>query len=82
MLYYLQSHKAVSKRKVKDFTNWHKKWLRQNVSPAQQNSVNDWFMGKCDGLVPNKTHKIVKSDLEKAPFHPFVKFRAEVIKAN
>merc|ERR1712020_762303 len=55
------SHKAVSRRKQADFGRWHSKWLKANVSDSSQTSINEWFMGKCDGLVPNKTHKILKT---------------------
>jgi len=39
-------------------------------------------MGKCDGLVPNKTHKIVKNNLEITPYRTFFKFKAEILKTS
>ena len=54
--------------------------MKDNVSEAQHSSINDWFMGKCDGLVNNKTHKVIKSDQDKTPYRTFYKFKAEIIK--
>jgi paired amphipathic helix protein Sin3a len=76
------SHKKVSRRKQADFGRWHSKWLKSNVSDTSQTSINEWFMGKCDGLVPNKTHKIVKNNLEITPYRTFFKFKAETLKTS
>jgi paired amphipathic helix protein Sin3a len=76
------SHKAVSRRKVSDFGRWHSKWLKSNVSDTSQTSINEWFMGKCEGLVPNRTHKITKNNLESTPFRTYYKYKAEIIKTN
>ena len=81
----MQSHKKVSRRKTGDFNRWHSGWLAENVSESQHSSVADWFMGKtapqsAPDLVPNKTHKIVKNDLEKTPYRTYHKFRADIIK--
>lgn len=74
------SHKAVSRRKTGDFNRWHSKWLKQHVSEIQHTNLNEWFMGKSDGLVNNKTHKVIKSDQDKTPYRTFYKFKAEIIK--
>ena len=76
----LQSHKKVSRRKTGDFNRWHSTWLAENVSESAHSSVADWFMGKTDGLVPNKTHKVVKNDHDKTPYRTYHKFRADIIK--
>ena len=39
-------------------------------------------MGKCDGLVPNKTHKIEYNNLEITPYRTFFKFKAEILKTS
>ena len=39
-------------------------------------------MGKCDGLVPNKTHKIVKNNLDITPYRTFYKYKAEILKTS
>ena len=70
----------VSRRKTSDFNRWQSTWVKDNVSEAQHSSINDWFMGKCDGLVNNKTHKVIKSDQDKTPYRTFYKFKAEIIK--
>jgi hypothetical protein len=49
------------------------------VSETQHGFVADWFMGKTDGLVPNKTHKIVKNNMEKTPYRIYYKFRADIL---
>lgn len=78
----LQSHKAVSRRKCSDFGKWHSKWLKSNVSDSSQTSIQDWFMGKCEGLVANKTHKVTKADLDHTPYRTFYKYKAEIIKTS
>ena len=75
-----QSHKKVSRRKTGDFNRWHSGWLAENVSESAHSAVADWFMGKTEGLVPNKTHKIVKNDHDKTPYRTYHKFRADIIK--
>ena len=52
------------------------------MSDTSQTSINEWFMGKCDGLVPNKTHKIVYNYLEITPYRTFFKFKAEILKTS
>jgi len=74
------SHKAVSRRKTSDFNRWHSKWVKEHVSDIQETNINEWFMGKSDGLVNNKTHKITKSDQDRTPYRTYYKFKAEIIK--
>merc|ERR1712088_633255 len=74
------SHKAVSRRKTSDFNRWHSKWVKEHVSEVQESSITEWFMGKCDGLVKNKTQKVVKSDQDRTPYRTYYKFKAEIIK--
>jgi len=76
------SHKAVSRRKSSDFGRWHSKWLKSNVSDSSQVSINEWFMGKCEGLVANKTIKVTKADHESTPYRTFYKYKAEIIKTS
>lgn len=76
------SHKAVSRRKQGDFGKWHSKWLKSHVAESSQTSINEWFMGKCDGLVANKTHKVTKADLESTPYRTFYKYKAEIVKTS
>ena len=78
----LQSHKAVSRRKCGDFGKWHQKWLKTNVAESSQTSINEWFMGKCEGLVANKTHKVTKADLDSTPYRTFYKYKAEIVKTS
>ena len=52
------------------------------MSDASQTSINDWFMGKCDGVVPNKTHKIEYKNLEITPYRTFFKFKVEILKTS
>ena len=80
--FFLQSHKAVSRRKQGDFGKWHSKWLKSHVAESSQTSINEWFMGKCDGLVANKTHKVTKADLESTPYRTFYKYKAEIVKTS
>jgi len=74
------SHKAVSRRKTSDFNRWHSKWVKEHVSEVQESNINEWFMGKCDGLVKNKTQKVTKSHQERTPYRTYYKFKAEIIK--
>ena len=52
------------------------------MSDSSKTSINEWFMGKCDGLVPNKTHKIVKNNLNITPYRTFYKYKAEILKTS
>ena len=52
------------------------------MSDSSKTSINEWFMGKCDGLVPNKTHKIEYKNLEITPYRTFFKFKAEILKTS
>jgi hypothetical protein len=40
--------------------------------------VGDWFMGRTEGLLGNKTTRIARNDLERTPYRTFFKWRAEV----
>ena len=80
--YLLQSHEKVLRRKQATFGQWHSKWLKDNVSDTSQTSINDWFMGKCNGLVPNKTHKIEYNYLEITPYRTFFKYMVEILKTS
>ncbi|XP_040564343.1 paired amphipathic helix protein Sin3a isoform X2 [Lepeophtheirus salmonis] len=73
-----ESHKTVSQRKSKGFSKWHSGWIEKNVSESQQSSISDWFMGLTDGLIPNKTHKIIKNHSDSTPYRTFFKWRADV----
>ena len=70
----------MSRRKTGDFNRWHANWLADHVSESQHAAVADWFMGKVDGLVPNKTHKIVRNDMERTPYRTFYKWQADILK--
>ena len=72
----------MSRRKQGDFGKWHSKWLKSHVAESSQTSINEWFMGKCDGLVANKTHKVTKADLESTPYRTFYKYKAEIVKTS
>jgi len=76
------SHKAVSRRKTSDFNKWHSKWVKKNVSESAKANIEDWFMGRSDGLVPNKTHKITRADPERTPYRTYYKFKSELLKSN
>ena len=74
------SHKAVCRRKHGDFNRWHVKWASKHVSDAQREHTENWFMGRSDGLVPNKTHRITRADGEKTPYRTYHKYKSEIIK--
>ena len=76
------SHKAVSRRKHADFGRWHAKWAKSHVTDAQRAHADDWFMGRCEGLVPNKTHKITRADQDKSPYRTYHKYKSELIKSS
>ena len=70
-----QTHPAVCVRKYKNWCTWHGGWAAQHVTEAQQTKHNEWMLGRVEGLRPNKTHRLTFSDLNKAPYRTFTKFK-------
>ena len=58
-----------------NFCRWHEAWAEANVSEAQSRSVEDWFMGRCEGLVPNNTRRVTKADPDTTPYRTFHKYK-------
>jgi len=78
LTFFLQSHMKVSRRKTSDFDAWHRGWQGQHVAEAQRTNVEEWFMGRCEGLVANETIKVAKTDVASTPYRLYHKYRAEV----
>jgi len=76
-----QSHPELCKRKFRDFNRWHSQWSAENVLESQQHAHNEWMMGRGEGMVPNKTHRLTFSDTTKTPYRTFTKFKADVGKS-
>eukprot|EP00090_Calanus_glacialis_P031781 TRINITY_DN52800_c0_g1_i1.p1 TRINITY_DN52800_c0_g1~~TRINITY_DN52800_c0_g1_i1.p1 ORF type:complete len:1465 (-),score=323.77 TRINITY_DN52800_c0_g1_i1:648-5042(-) len=70
-----ETHPAVCVRKYKNWCTWHGAWAAQHVTEAQQTKHNEWMLGRVEGLRPNKTHRLTFSDLNKAPYRTFTKFK-------
>ena len=62
-------------RKYKQWNSWHASWAGQHVSDQQQSKHNDWMLGRVEGLRQNKTHRLTFSDLNKAPYRTFTRFK-------
>ena len=54
---------------------WHEAWAEANVSEAQSRYVEDWFMGRCEGLVPNNTRRVTKADPDTTPYRTLHKYK-------
>ena len=78
VLLVFQSHPELCKRKYRDFGRWHNEWTAENVTESAQESHATWMMGRCEGLVPNKTHRLTISDPAKTPYRTFTRFMADV----
>ncbi len=72
----------MSRRKTGDFGRWHNKWLKKNATEAARNSIDEWFNGKCEGLVANKTHKVVKADHDVTPYRTYYKYKADILTSS
>ena len=78
MFFTFQSHPELCKRKYKDFNRWHSNWASQNVTEGQQTAHSEWMLGRTEGLVSNKTHRLTISEPNKTPYRTYTKFKAEV----
>ena len=72
----------MSRRKSGAFGRWHAAWARQNVPESQHKNIDNWFMGKSEELVPNRTTKLVRTDHDKTPYRNYNKYRVEVVKSS
>jgi len=70
-----ETHSGVCVRKYKSWSSWHSAWVTNNVTESQTSQHNDWMLGRVEGLRPNKTHRLTISDLNKAPYRTFTKFK-------
>merc|ERR1712098_342078 len=70
-----ETHPSVCVRKYKRWTAWHQSWLAENITEHQQTTYNEWMLGRVEGLRINKTHRLTFSDLTKAPYRAFTKFK-------
>jgi len=70
-----ETHPSVCVRKYKRWTAWHQSWLAENITEHQQTTYNEWMLGRVEGLRINKTHRLTFSDLTKAPYRTFTKFK-------
>jgi hypothetical protein len=70
----------VCLRQYTAFGLWHSAWFSRHVSEAQQTHVDDWFVGRTKKMLANnnKTTRLDKTDLERAPYRPFCKWRVGV----
>lgn len=76
--FFFQSHKKVSQKLNAKFRNWHKRWRDEHLIEGQEKQCDDWLMGKIDGLVPNITRCSNDNDLNKAPYSPYNRYKAEI----
>lgn len=76
-MFLLQSHPQVTKQKGAQFRAWLKQWVSENVSDAQVKQCTDWLMGRCDGVVPNRTRVVTDIDISRTPYVPFNRYRVE-----
>ncbi|KAJ8924461.1 hypothetical protein NQ315_007258 [Exocentrus adspersus] len=72
-----KSHPQVTKRKGSLFRAWLKQWASANVSDVQVKQCTDWLMGRCEGVVPNRTRVLTDNDLSRTPYVPYNRYRVE-----
>ncbi|KAG5894786.1 hypothetical protein JTB14_005222 [Gonioctena quinquepunctata] len=72
-----KSHPQVTKHKSARFRQWLKRWACENVSDVQSKQCTDWLMGRCEGVVPNRTRVLTDNDLSRTPYVPYNRYRVE-----
>ncbi|XP_023025930.1 SIN3 transcription regulator family member A isoform X2 [Leptinotarsa decemlineata] len=72
-----KSHPQVTKQKATRFRQWLKRWACDHVSDTQSKQCTDWLMGRCDGVVPNRTRVLTDNDLSRTPYVPYNRYRVE-----
>ncbi|CAH0550046.1 unnamed protein product [Brassicogethes aeneus] len=72
-----KSHPTVTKLKASRFRAFLKEWAVENVSDAQSRDCAEWFMGRGDGFVPNRTRLHCDNDCARAPYVPYNRYRVE-----
>jgi len=77
-----ETHPTVCVRKYKKWMAWHQGWLAENITEHQQTTYNEWMLGRVEGLRMNKTHRLTFSDLTKAPYRTFTKFKVTEIASS
>ncbi|XP_072393755.1 paired amphipathic helix protein Sin3a [Diabrotica undecimpunctata] len=72
-----KSHPQVTKKKAGRFRSWLKEWTSEHVSDIQVKQCTDWLMGRCDGVVPNRTRVLTDNDLTRTPYVSYNRYRVE-----
>lgn len=78
----LQSHPQVTKKKASRFRHWLKQWAIEHVSDGQVKQCTDWLMGRCEGVVPNRTRVLTDNDLSRTPYVPYNRYRVERLSSD
>lgn len=72
-----QSHKKVTTELNTKFRRWHRNWSKEHVSEDMQMESTAWMMGRCEGLVPNRTQMRCDNDPCRPPYYPYNRYRVE-----
>ncbi|XP_057664954.1 paired amphipathic helix protein Sin3b isoform X1 [Diorhabda carinulata] len=72
-----KSHPHVTKKKAGRFRQWLKHWTSEHVSDIQVKQCTDWLMGRCEGVVPNRTRVLNDNDINRTPYVPYNRYRVE-----
>ncbi|XP_050086666.1 uncharacterized protein LOC126571866 isoform X1 [Anopheles aquasalis] len=74
-----KTHPQVTKRMHQKFKKFVDQWLDRNVTSLQQDSCNDWLVGKQQNLLQNSTTTMVvqNNDLNRTPYVPYKRYKVE-----
>ncbi|XP_022900635.2 paired amphipathic helix protein Sin3a isoform X1 [Onthophagus taurus] len=75
-----ETHAAVTKRLAVQFHAWLKKWVSSNVTDVQLKQCTDWFMGRGENVVPNRTRIQTNNDYTRTPYAVYNKYHVERLK--
>uniref|UniRef100_A0A182F4M4 Paired amphipathic helix protein Sin3a n=1 Tax=Anopheles albimanus TaxID=7167 RepID=A0A182F4M4_ANOAL len=74
-----KTHPKVTKRMHQKFNKFVDQWLDRNVTSLQQDSCNDWLVGKQQNLIQNSTTTVVvqNNDLNRTPYVPYKRYKVD-----
>ncbi|XP_049530557.1 uncharacterized protein LOC125948482 isoform X1 [Anopheles darlingi] len=74
-----KTHPKVTKRMHQKFKKFVDQWLDSNVTASQQDSCNDWLVGKQQNLIQNLNTTVVvqNNDLNRTPYVPYKRYKVD-----
>ncbi|XP_045483344.1 paired amphipathic helix protein Sin3b [Harmonia axyridis] len=72
-----ESHPRITMRLSTRFKYWLKEWVSENVSDSQHKQCIDWLMGRCEGVVPNRTKILTDNDISRPPYTSYNRYKVD-----